>query len=176
MEETYSDSIADIQKKYQDIQKIYQDLRDKKEIQNYIQNASTQKLFQINEKIYVDFRITDIISPELQDKVFPRGLTTSKPTNEKLTPEGESIDDIFARCKSYMTDINDTFISKTIITITHKDSAILLQKACKDFDFIVKKEEYLPANAQIIIRYRDNDRKMEMDLHKPYVDNYRFKK
>ena len=75
-----------------------------------------------------------------------------------------------------MTDINDTFITKTIITITHKDSVILLQKACKDFDFIAKKEEYLPTNGDIIVRYRDNNRKMEMDLHKPYVDNYRFKK
>ena len=72
LENTYPDSITDIQKKYQDIQKIYQDLRNEKKIQTYIQDPSTQKLFQINEKMYVDFRITDLIVPELQDNIFPR--------------------------------------------------------------------------------------------------------
>jgi hypothetical protein len=44
-------------------------------------------LFEINEKLYVDFRSTDIIVPEFQDKIYPTGLSTSKPTSEKLTPE-----------------------------------------------------------------------------------------
>lgn len=176
LEKKFPETISEIQKKYQDIQKIYQNLRDKKEIQSYIQDTSTQKLFQINGKLYVDFRTTDIISPELQDQPFPSGLTTSKATNEKLTPEGESVDDMFARCKAYTQEVNKKFKGKTIITVTHRDSDILIQKTFKDFDFISHKSDYNPYNGKIVVRYRDNDRNMEMDLHKPYVDSYRFKK
>jgi hypothetical protein len=176
LEKKFPDSMAEIQKKYQDIQKIYQDLRDEKKIQHYLKDAATQKLFQINEKIYVDFRTTDIIVPELQDQTFPSHLTTSKPINEKLTPEGECIEDVMVRCREYTAEVNKKFATKTIISITHRSSVILIQQAFKDFDYLTKKEEYNPNNGKIIIRYRDNNRNMEMDLHKPYVDSYRFKK
>lgn len=172
----YKDQLPEIEKKYQDIQKTYQDLRNEKKIQSYIQDPSTQKLFQIDEKIYVDFRTTDLIVPELQDKPWIADLTTSKPTNEKLTPEWESIDDVTARCKAYIHEVNQKFVTKTIITITHKESVVLIQKAFKDFDYLTKKHDHAPKNGQITVCYRDNERDMEMDLHKPYVDNYRFKK
>jgi len=71
LEKKFPDTIAEIQKKYQDIQKIYQKLRDEKKLIPYIQDTSKQNLFEINEKIYVDFRTTDIICPELQDQTFP---------------------------------------------------------------------------------------------------------
>lgn len=87
LEKKFPDSIADIQKKYQDIQKIYQDLRNKKEIQSYIQDTSKQNLFQINERIYVDFRTTDIIIPELQDKPWTTNLTINRSTNTKISNE-----------------------------------------------------------------------------------------
>lgn len=176
IEKIFPENINDIQKKYQEIQKIYQNLRDQKKIQTYLQDASTQKLFEINERLYVDFRITDLIVPDLQDKPWIANLTTSKPTNEKLMPEGESMDEVIARCKAYTIDVNEKFKTKTIITITHKESVVLIQKAFKDFDYLTKKHDFNTTNGNIIIRYRDNDRKMEMDLHKPYVDSYRFKK
>jgi len=176
LEKKFPDSMWEIQKKYQDIQKIYQDLRNEKKIQWYIQDASTQKLFEINEKLYVDFRTTDLIVPELQDQIFPAHLTISKPTNEKLTPEGECIDDVMARCRAYTLEVNQKFATKTIISVTHRDSVVLIQQTFKDFDYLTKKQEYNPNNGKIVVRYRDNNRKMEMDLHKPYVDSYRFKK
>ncbi|MBU1758509.1 hypothetical protein KKG31_05145, partial [Patescibacteria group bacterium] len=61
------------------------DIRDKKEIQKYIKDPKAQKLFQLETNVYMDFRITDVITPELQDKVRPEGLKRSKPTNENLT-------------------------------------------------------------------------------------------
>lgn len=176
LEENFKESIQEIQKKYDEIQKIYQDLRDKKEIQSYLKDKKTQKLFEINTQLYVDFRTTDLIIPELQDKIFPTGLSTSKPTNEKLTPEGESIDEVIARCKEYTYEINKKFTTKTIVSITHRDSVILMHQTFKYFDYLTKKQEYNPNNGKISIRYRDNDRDIEVDLHKPYVDNYRFKK
>lgn len=176
LEKKFPESISEIQKKYQDIQKIYQDLWNQKKIQQYIKDASTQKLFEINERLYVDFRTTDIILPELQDKPFPPHLTISRPTNENLSPEGERIDDVMARCQEYTLDVNKKFATKTIITVTHRDSVIMMHHTFKNFDYLTKKYEYSPQNGKISIRYRDNDRNIEMDLHKPYVDNYRFKK
>ena len=86
------------------------------------------------------------------------------------------MNDIFARCSAYTQNINERFIGKTIINITHRDSVIAIHKTFKDFDYIAKKQDYNPNNAKISVRYRDNDRNAEMDLHKPYIDSYRFKK
>jgi hypothetical protein len=86
IQKKYGKDFDTIKNTYQEIQHIYQDLRKKQEIQSYLQNSSTQKLFSIGENIYMDFRITDIIIPELQDKTWINDLTTSKATNEKLTP------------------------------------------------------------------------------------------
>jgi valyl-tRNA synthetase len=86
------------------------------------------------------------------------------------------MDDVFARCTSYIQEVNKKFVSKTIITITHRDSVIAIHKALKDFDYITKKSDYNPDNGKTSVRYRDNDRNAEMDLHKPYIDSYRFKK
>jgi len=84
------------------------------------------------------------------------------------------MDDVFARNTDYIKDINSRFPSKTIITITHKDSAISMIKTFKDFDYLTKKYDYSPENIDINIRYRDNSRNTEVDLHKPYIDNYWF--
>jgi len=176
IQKKYGKDFDTIKNTYQEIQHIYQDLRKKQEIQSYLQNSSTQKLFSIGENIYMDFRITDIIIPELQDKTWINDLTTSKATNEKLTPLWESIDNVTVRCIEYIKDINTQFKGKTIITVAHKDAVILMQKAFKDFEYLNKKHEYAPTNGSIKIRYRDNNRNTEVDLHKPYIDSYRFKK
>lgn len=176
LEKRFPESTWVIQKKYDEIQKIYQDLWNQKKIQWYLKDTTTQKLFQINERLYVDFRTTDLILPEMQDKPFPTHLSISKPTNEKLTPKWESIDDVIARCKEYTLEVNKKFTTKTIVSITHRDSVILMHQTFKYFDYLTKKYEYNPDNGKIAIRYRDNDRNMEIDLHKPYVDTYRFKK
>ena len=176
LEKKFPESISGIQKKYQEIQKTYQNLWNQRQIQSYLKNPNTQKLFQIHEKIYVDFRTTDLILPELQNKIFPTGLSVSKSISEKLTSEWESINDVIARCKEYTLDINKKFQGKTIVTITHRDSVIIMHQTFKYFDYLTKKHEYSPNNGQITVRYRDNDRNREMDLHKPYVDSYRFKK
>jgi isoleucyl-tRNA synthetase len=57
----------------------------------------------------------------------------------------------------------------------------MIKKILHDFDFIAKRDDYYFHNKTIErympeIHYRDNDRNMEVDLHKPYVDTYRFQK
>ena len=61
------DVVAGIERKYMEAQKIYQDLWNKKEIQGYIKDPKSKKLFELHEKVYMDFRTTDIIIPERQD-------------------------------------------------------------------------------------------------------------
>lgn len=63
-----ADVVSNIEKKYFEAQKIYQDLRDKKEIQDYLKDQNKQKLFQLYDNVYMDFRQTDVIIPEWQDK------------------------------------------------------------------------------------------------------------
>ncbi len=176
IQEVFADTIKDIEAKYAEIQRNYQKLRDEKKIIGYLQDPKAEKLFKINDRLYVDFRSTDIILPEHQGKIYPEGLSISKPTDERLSPEGESMNEVIARCKAYTIDINTKFATKTVISITHKDTVTIMHQTFKYFDYLTKKYEYTPKNGQISTRYRDNDRMMEMDLHKPYVDNYRFKK
>jgi len=72
LEKKYGKAFSEIKTAYETIEKTYQNLRDKEEIQTYLQDASTQKLFNINEQLYVDFRTVDLIVPELQDQKFPQ--------------------------------------------------------------------------------------------------------
>ncbi|MEI8091323.1 MAG: hypothetical protein WCG98_03625 [bacterium] len=79
------EELEDIKKHYFELQIQYQHLWDKEEIQAHVQNPKAENLHKLHEKVYVDFRITDILIPEEQDKKWPSHLTTSKPTSEKLS-------------------------------------------------------------------------------------------
>ena len=66
--------------------------------------------------------------------------------NIKLTPQGECMNDVEERIKSYVVDVNQQFKNKTIITITHKDSVVMMIKSFKDFDYLTQKSVYTPTN------------------------------
>ena len=113
--------IQAITAKYKEIQKTYQQLRNENTLIAYLKNPTTKKRFAIDDTLYVDFRLTDIILPENQDIPLLIGGTTKHPTSEKLSPLGESMDDVFARTTAYVLDTSKDFATKTIITLTHKD-------------------------------------------------------
>lgn len=48
-----------------------------------------------------------------------------------------------------------------------------MRKVFRDFAYGKYRPKYKVNNAEIKLHYRDNDRNTEVDLHKPYVDNYR---
>lgn len=79
--------LSEVTEKYLATQKTYQALWEKEEIQTYIKDPGTQKLFHLHGNIYMDFRITDVIVPEVQDKERPARLSLSKPTNQSLMPK-----------------------------------------------------------------------------------------
>ena len=73
-------------------------------------------------------------------------------------------------------EVTKAFATQTIVTVAHAESIITMMKRIREFDFDIKRIEFHLHNAENRIFYRDNDRETEVDLHKPYVDNYRFTK
>jgi len=59
--------LSSLKSKYTEIQRTYQELRNNNELISYIKDTTTQKLFPLHDKVFVDFRHTDIITPEWQD-------------------------------------------------------------------------------------------------------------
>lgn len=176
--------IKNIEKEYLVVQNKFYEIYDSGKFVEYIRDEKSEKRFEIWKNIFVDFRITELYIPEYQWVHFPHHMTLEKDINEKICPNGESISDVFDRVKSHILESNEEFKWKTIITISHGDPVVLMKKVFKDFDYRTKKEDVYPYNNSleryenfwIQTRYRDNDRNTEVDLHKPYIDNYRFKR
>ena len=104
---------------------------------------------------------------------------TTVPTNEKLFPDGETVDHIFERVNSYIEDINEKFKTKTIISFTHWEPVISAVHYFRSFDYTKQRDRYYPhmnwsISQKMKIHYYDNDTHKEIDLHRPHVDNYRF--
>lgn len=66
------------------------------------------------------------------------------------------------------------FQTQTVVIASHEDPIALMVKAHRNFDFVKQYNKYAPDNASIHVHYWDNTRNCEVDLHKPYVDSYRF--
>lgn len=55
-----------LEKKYQEYVALYRDLWSNNKITQYIRSDKEKNLFHIGENIYVDFRITDLLVPDLE--------------------------------------------------------------------------------------------------------------
>jgi broad specificity phosphatase PhoE len=78
------------------------------------------------------------------------------------------------RTHKYVQEINTKFKTKTIITVSHGDPIVGLQKYFKSFDWCTQKNDFYIQNSEFRINYFDNTTQKEIDLHRPHVDNYRF--
>jgi len=170
-----------MQKEYESIQSKFHALAKEKKILSYMKDMSTIKTFEIGKDIYVDFRIMEMQIPEIQDQVFDCSILMSIPTHESLYPFGESFDNVIERVKAFVHEVNKKHQGQTILMVTHAEPATVAKKVFKDFDYLAKRDDYIAHNKTLTdytpnIRYRDNDRNTQVDLHKPYIDNYRFKK
>ncbi len=175
------EELQTIQRKYEEVRKIFKDLRDKDELISYIKKSDTKKTFELIPQVCVDFRLTEYILPEMQDQVFDCSLITSIPMDERLYPKSESLNDLKERTENFLHEVNTRHKTETIIIVAHAEPITMMKNIFKPFDYISKRDDYYAHNKTIEtykpqIRYRDNDRNKEIDLHKPYVDNYRFKK
>ncbi len=166
--------VSEIHTQYQKIVDEYQKLHNENKLLEYIKDDKTQKLFEIWKNIYVDIRICEFFHPSIQGIEFHHWVTTSKPTNEKVYPGWESVDNMFERLSNFIKDINKQFKAKTIITVSHWDPIVNLQRYFRHFDYRKRKMEYNLKHCGIKIHYFDNTTQKEIDLHRPHVDNYRF--
>jgi len=171
-----SKTISQMESNYKEIQEHFFSLRDRWILLDYLKDSSTQKQFSLEKSIFVDFRITDAIMPEFNWKVFHCSYLTEIPNNQKLSSSGESIDEIYQRLSDYLDDMNKNYKTHTVITISHADNIVLMAKKFRNFSYNEKRADYKPSNASMQVYYWDNLRQKEIDLHKPYIDNYWFVK
>jgi broad specificity phosphatase PhoE/ADP-ribose pyrophosphatase YjhB (NUDIX family) len=130
--------------------------------------------------IYVDFRITDHITPSVQDKPFDCHTIKFDDTPISNDPKWESALDVFNRVKKaavYWTKNNSW---KTVILVSHWDPIVMIRKALRNFDRKKRKYDFYPSRGQYVVHYINTDLTKdsilkEVDLHRPYVDSHWFK-
>jgi broad specificity phosphatase PhoE len=175
--------VKNIRTKYEEVQKKFRDLRDKHNIISYLEEDKNEYLFEIGEKIFVDFRITEVLRQTRQDQVC---------NDRTLKTDDETIEQIVARSTSYLKSISKKFPTSTIISVSHGLPLTYQRQVCKDcispeeHKKVLSNRSFYPkwylknngenAKGNFAIHYRDNNRQKEVDLHKPYVDNYWFVK
>ena len=163
-----------IQEKYYEVVDIYQKLFDEKKLYKYITSSGEKNRFEIWEHIYVDFRTMELFLPDYQDIEFDCKVLSR--WDKKYWTNGESTKQLFKRTEEYLLEVTKKFATQTIVTVAHAESTLMMMKRIREFDFDTKSFEFHLHNAEQRIFYRDNDRQTEVDLHKPYVDTYRFTK
>lgn len=82
--------------------------------------------------------------------------------------------DVYNRLHQFLCETNSLFKTQSIIIASHEDPIMLMIKVHRNFDFAKQYKKYLPLHAHVDAYYWDNGRNCEVDLHKPYVDNYWF--
>ncbi len=162
-----------IVKKYEKTLEFYQKLYDEWTLYQYVLKSWEKNRFELWKNIYVDFRAMELFLPDFQDIVHDSD-NLLRWEDKKQWPSSESIFDIYKRCEDFLLDTTHTFKTKTVVTVSHSEATLMMFKRIRDFDYDSKWREMHLHNWKMKIYYRDNDHNKEVDLHKPYVDNYRF--
>ena len=142
-------------------------------LQERLQGADEQVVFQLGEQIFVDWRLTDHLSFADQATVRPCDLLNRKEPSKPIGIDGETITQNSSRVKNALKYWNNKAKSQTLVFVSHADTIGLARQAFRNFDYAKQRKIFLPKNAEIKVHYWDNDRNAEVDLHKPYIDNYR---
>jgi len=74
----------------------------------------------------------------------------------------------------FLQEINDRYKTKTIIIVWDEENIYNTRHLYRAFDKKHQRQKYFLTHGNIATHYRDNDRNTEIDLHKPYIDNYWF--
>jgi isoleucine--tRNA ligase len=161
------------EKQYYAISEQYRAAFADRSLQERLQGADDKVVFQLGEQIFVDWRLTDHLSFADQATVRPCDLLNRKDPSKPIGVDGETITQNSSRVKNALKYWNNKAKSQTLIFVSHADTIGLARQAFRNFDYAKQRKIFLPKNAEIKVHYWDNDRNAEVDLHKPYVDNYR---
>lgn len=112
----------------------------------------------------------------VQDKKIQNYVKDKKNTKYFSLADGLAID--FRLAQEYngqeaIQEINERYKTKTIVIVSDEETIYTIRKKYRQFSD-AQKEKYTMNAATLATHYRDNTRNTEVDLHKPYVDNYRF--
>ncbi len=165
--------LEQIQENYYKQIEHYQELWNDNKIIDYIQNKN-QTLFDCWNNIYIDYRITDHISPDIQDKCCSCDTLNWKELDKSVSQNGETLQMIMSRTNDSVKEINQKFPTKTIIFVAHNDTLAMCRNAFVKKDYGIRRNQLKLKNAEFAIHYRDNSYSQQVDLHKPYIDNYWF--
>lgn len=152
----------------------YQKLWNEKEIINYIHNKKNQTIFDLWYNIFIDYRITDHISPDIQDKHCSCDILNRYDREKSISNDWENVSQMLDRTKNCVIDWNKNYPTKTILYIAHNDTMAMCRNAFLEKDYHLHRKSVLLENAEFGIHYWDTNYNKQVDLHKPYVDNYRF--
>ena len=169
----WEDRIMEAEKKYYEIREDYKKAYNDWSLPTILQGTDEQNIFKIDEQIFVDWRATEHYSPKNQDVYSACDRLNWTNYDQAIGIEGESLNVACKRVANAVKYWNKAYATKTIVWSSHNDSIAMARKAFRDFDYGTYRKKYLTKHADFVVHYRDNDRATEVDLHKPYVDNYR---
>lgn len=163
------------EKKYYEIREDYKKAFNDWSLPTILQWQDAQNVFKIDEQIYVDWRMSEHYSPENQDDYSAWELLNWTKYDEPIGTgkTWETLNTASKRVANAVKYWNKEFATKTIIWSSHNDTIAMARKTFRDFDYWTYRNKYLTKHASFVVHYWDNDRSTEVDLHKPYVDNYR---
>ena len=170
----WTEKTQEIENNYQKIVAKYQEIFNSKKLLAYTLDDNNQQLFEIWENIFVDIRLHELYHASIDGQYYHEHFTTKMPTNTSLTPDDETIDHMIQRSVRYIQDVSEKFKTKTIVSFSHGDPIVWQKAAFRKFNYLTQKQNFYPKNGELAVHYRDNAKNGEIDLHRPYVDNYRF--
>ena len=94
--------------------------------------------------------------------------------DKSVSQNGETLQMIMSRTNDSVKEINQKFPTKTIIFVAHNDTLAMCRNAFVKKDYGIRRNQLKLKNAEFAIHYRDNSYSQQVDLHKPYIDNYWF--
>lgn len=152
----------------------YQQLWNEWKLIKYIHNKKNQTIFDCWNNIYIDYRITDHISPDIQDKLCTCDTLNRYDWEKPISGEGESVPMMAERTDLCIKELNEKFPTKTILYVAHNDTLANCRNVFTQKDYHLHRKQLLLENAEFGIHYWDTTYNKQVDLHKPYVDNYWF--
>lgn len=171
-----AEQVSDIQSKYEDFQWKFRELRDSNQIIEFLLNPESETLYDLWNGVWWDFRACEFLQIALQWKDEKVWSHADIPTNQPLYPWDESVDQVINRTFLLINSLAKKFPTQTVVIFSHWDPIWCMRSAFRKMDYHKDKAKYYPKNWEICLHFRDNSRNTEVDLHKPYVDSYRWVK
>ena len=154
--------------RYEEYKKAFEDGT----LQEHLQGTDESNISQLHDQIFVDWRMTEHYGKASQGEHEPCEYNNRTRYDEPIGKDGESVNQSFARVQNAVHYRNKTFPTQTLIYASHNDTIAMARKSFRNFDYGTQRKHFLTKNGEIQTHYRDNERNTEVDLHKPYVDNY----